>query len=305
MAATELTMGPLIFHWPADQKRDFWFRVADEAPIDTAYIGETICSKRTPYFDDRQYEQVAQRLERGGKKVVWSTLSEVMIKGDRKIVARTSTRPDAEVEVNDASALWHLSGRPHRIGPALNVYNEETMEFLAAKGASHFCLGPELPATTIAALSEKARQLGVGLEVQVFGRMSLALSARCYHARAHGRTKDDCRFVCEDDLDGMALTTRSNTPLLSINGIQTLSHRYLNLAHETTDLAEMGVTAFRLSPHSCDMVEVATAYRALLDGKSDAEEVDAALLELGVPQPMANGFFHHRPGLDRVGPTLF
>ncbi|NOZ33230.1 MAG: U32 family peptidase [Alphaproteobacteria bacterium] len=302
MTRLNLTMGPLIFHWPADKKRDFWFRIADEAPVDTACIGETICSKRTPYFDDRQYEEVAQRLERGGKKVVWSTLCEVMIKGDSKIVARTSRRPDAEIEVNDASALWHLSGRPHRIGPAFNVYNSETMQYLARKGARHFCLGAELPAPTIAALGKTAAELNVGLEVQIFGRMSLALSARCYHARAHDRTKDDCRFVCENDPDGMELTTRSNTPFLSINGIQTLSHRYLNLAHELRDLAEMGVATFRLSPHSCDMVAVAGTYRALLDGKIDATEADELLVEHGVPQPMANGFFHQRPGLERVAP---
>jgi len=300
MATTELTMGPLIFHWPAQQKRDFWFRIAEEAPVDIVYLGETVCSKRTPFFDDHHLHEVAERLEKGGKKVIWSTLSEVMIKRDRKIVGDTCAQKQFEVEANDASALWHLSGAPHRIGQALNVYNEQTLRFLAAKGANNFCLAAELPAQSIETLCKVAAELDVTIEVQVFGRVSLALSARCYHARAHHRTKDNCLFVCEDDPDGMDLNTRSDKPFLSINGIQTLSHRYVNLSAEINALKQMGVGAFRLSPHSCDMVAVAQNYRALLDGRISAKEADKALEGLGVPQPMANGFFHHQAGFEMI-----
>ncbi len=33
----ELTLGPVLFNWAAD--RDFYFRVADEAPLDIVYLG--------------------------------------------------------------------------------------------------------------------------------------------------------------------------------------------------------------------------------------------------------------------------
>lgn len=300
---SELTMGPVLFHWPAEQMRDFWFRIADEAPVDTAYLGETVCSKRTPFFEPH-FEAVAERLVRGGKTVVWSTLSEVMIKRDRNIVSGFCEMDNAEVEANDASALFYLAGRPHRIGAAINVYNEATLTFLASKGATHICLPAELPASTIAAISEEAAIHGTGIEVQVFGRVSLALSARCYHARAHDRTKDNCQFVCENDHDGMDLETRSNMPFLAINGIQTLSHRFLNLGGEMAALAQMGVTAFRLSPHSQDMVEVARLYRALLDGTTAADEATETLDSLGVPQPMMNGFIHGEPGFMNVKSAL-
>ena len=115
------------------------------------------------------------------------------------------------------------------------------------------------------ALCRKRRKLGVTIEVQVFGRLPLALSARCYHARAHGRTKDSCQFICNVDPDGMTLRTLEDKPFLTVNGIQTLSHDYLNLIGELADLQAMGVTRFRLSPHSCDMVEVATIFRDVLD----------------------------------------
>ncbi|HRC27735.1 MAG TPA: U32 family peptidase, partial [Alphaproteobacteria bacterium] len=35
---SHLTMGPILFHWAEDIWRDFYFRLADEAPIDTVYI---------------------------------------------------------------------------------------------------------------------------------------------------------------------------------------------------------------------------------------------------------------------------
>ncbi len=303
MSPYALTMGPVLFHWPADQIRDFWFRIADEAPVDTAYLGETVCSKRTPFFEPH-FEAVHERLVQGGKTVVWSTLSEVMIKRDRNIVAGFCAMDDAEIEANDASALYHLAGRPHRIGPAINVYNEATVAFLASRGATHICLPPELPAPAIAVIAAEAAKHGAGLEVQVFGRVSLALSARCYHARAHGRTKDNCQFVCENDPDGMDLETRSGKPFLAINGIQTLSHRFLNLGHEMPAPREMGVTAFRLSPHSQDMVAVAERYRALLDGTIDADETASELEALGVPQPTMNGFIHGQPGFKTVKSAL-
>jgi hypothetical protein len=49
-APTELTLGPNLFNWAPDKWRDFYFRIADEAPVSVVYLGETICSKRAPLF---------------------------------------------------------------------------------------------------------------------------------------------------------------------------------------------------------------------------------------------------------------
>ncbi|MFQ5636255.1 MAG: U32 family peptidase, partial [Gammaproteobacteria bacterium] len=223
-----LTLGPILFHWPAETKRDFYARIADEAPVDTVYLGEVICSKRAPFFDP-YIEEAAERLERGGKNVVFSSLAEVMLTRERRTVEDLAEVSDREIEVNNGAALWYLTGRPHRIGQYFNVYNEETMRHLANHGATHFCLPSELPGDTVAKLAEAAASLGTPVEVQVFGRAALALSARCYHARAHGRHKDNCQFICESDPDGMPLNTLDGESFLAINGIQTLSHTYVNL----------------------------------------------------------------------------
>jgi hypothetical protein len=64
-ARTELTLGPNLFNWAPETWRDFYFRIADEAPVAVVYLGETICSKRAPLFSD-YYEAVSERLGAAG-----------------------------------------------------------------------------------------------------------------------------------------------------------------------------------------------------------------------------------------------
>lgn len=291
----KLALGPIPFHWPAERKLDFYARIADEAPLDTVYLGEMLCSKRTPFFDEHILD-VAGRLQRSGKRVVLSSLAEVMLPRERQMTAQLCAEPGFEIEANDGAALRHLSGKPHRIGPMMNVYNERTLAYLARRGANHVTLPVELPGRSAAIIGEHARAIGVGVEVQVFGRASLAISARCYHARAHGRVKDNCQFVCEEDPDGMELSTLDGKPMLAINGIQTLSHSYVCLLAELGGMPAMGVTHLRLMPQAHDMVAVANAFRDLCDDRIDAAEAELRLRAAGNLPPLANGFWHAAPG---------
>jgi len=291
----ELTLGPVLFNWKPDQWRDFYFRIADEAPVALVYLGEVVCSKRGPLFSDH-VEAVTQRLEAAGKTVMLSTLAEVMLNLDRKMVESVCAQDELMVEVNDASAFSFLRGRPHHVGPFMNVYNEETVAVLAGRGARNVCLPAEMPAAAIRELGERTRHLDVTIEAQVFGRISLALSARCYHARAHGRSKDSCQFVCENDPDGLELRTLDGRSFLTVNGIQTLSHDYLNLIQELPDLGSSGVSRFRLSPQTCDMVTVASIFRSVLDRRMDPKDGLARLDAMMLPGPFSNGFYHGKPG---------
>ena len=78
--------------------------------------------------------------------------------------------------------------------------------------------------------------------------------------------------------------------------MQTLSFEYLNLAQEIPALKAAGVSRYRLSPHSCDMVQVATIFRGLLDGVLPPEEALASLQEMPLDAPFSNGVHHGRPG---------
>ncbi len=293
--AGSINLGPVLFNWQPEKWRDFYFRIADEAPVATVYLGETVCSKRAPLIEPH-YEAVTERLTAAGKTVVFSTLAEVLSKLDRKLVEQICTAENFPVEANDGSALLRLQGKAHHIGPLMNVYNERTVAFLAGKGARNFCLPAEMPAAAIGRLCESVKDLDTTIEVQVFGRQSLALSARCYHARAHDRTKDSCRFVCEDDPDGLELKTLDGRPFLAVNGIQTLSYEYLNLIHEVPALRAMGVSRFRLSPHNIDMVEVATIFHAVAGGQLATQEAAARLETIKPAAPFCNGFYYGKPG---------
>jgi collagenase-like PrtC family protease len=272
--AAGLTLGPLFFHWPPDQWRDFYYHIADEAPVDTVCLGEVVCSKRSP-FHTSHLPAVIDRLTGAGKQVVLSTLALVIEPREQKALRDLAQESDHRVEANDAGALLHLRGRPHHIGPFVNVYNEASLAHLAANGAKRVCLPVELPAKSLRALAAGAAESGVELEVFAFGRMPLALSARCYHARAHGLTKDSCQFVCGHDPDGMTMNTLDDTPFLAINGIQTLSYHYALLIRDLPALRQMGIRHFRLSPHQCDMAAIARIFRDVLDERLTAEEGEA------------------------------
>lgn len=296
---TKLTLGPIAYHWSADQRRDFYARVADEAPVDEVYLGEVICSKRAP-FQEADLPSIIERLERAGKKVILSSLAEVMLKRERKATEDLSEMDSPEIEINNAAGLYACGTRPHRIGPFMNAYNEATIRWMASKSATHVCLPTELPAPSIAVAAQMARDMGLGVEVQVFGRASLAVSARCYHARSHGRTKDNCQFVCEEDPDGMPLRTRDEQPILRINGIQTQSEGYLILLQELPQLVADGVSHLRLMPQAVDMVTVAEVYRAVLDQSVSTEAAEARLRQVCADTPFSNGFYHGQAGYRRI-----
>lgn len=287
-----LVLGPVLFNWPPEVLRDFYFRIADEAAVDTVYVGEVVCAKRMPFLAPH-LPAVVERLRAGGKEVVLSSLA--LLATDRDAGAMAALfEADALVEINDLGLLRAAGNRAHVIGPFINVYNEGTLAYLASRAAVRACLPPELPAKSLAAL---ARATPIPLEVLAFGRMPLAISARCFHARAHRLHKDGCQFVCGKDPDGLTIHTLDAAPFLAINGTQTLSHTCLNLLGELRALQTMGIARFRLSPQDIDMVEVARVFRGVAEGRLDADEGAAALQRLTQGMPFANGFFHDVEGL--------
>ena len=293
----QLTLGPVLFNWAPERWRDFYFRIADEAPVDVVSIGEIVCSKRAPFFAPH-LAAVAERLQAAGKQVLLGSLILVSQRRERLQTQELAGGADFLVEVNDMTCLKSLSGRPHAIGPFINVYNETSAAFHARLGATRICLPPELPLSSVAAIAAALPEVAV--EVFAFGRVPLAISARCYHARLHKLHKDNCRFVCEKDPDGLVVKTLEEQDFLAINGVQTLSHSCANLLRDIGSLREAGVRSLRLSPQDCDMVEVIKTFRDVLDGRGDAEEGGRRLAGLYPHAPFSNGFLHGAAGVSYV-----
>ena len=292
----KLTLGPLLFHWPAAKRRDFYFRVADEAPVDAVYIGEVVCSKRESDFEPFR-DSVIERLRSAGKEVMLSTLALVTTPREVERI-RELMASGIPIEANDVACLQLLSGRRHVVGPYINVFNEGSRDFVIGLGATRIVLPVEIPATsirTVAATDGRAE-----VEVQVFGRQPLSVAMRCYHARAHNRTKDHCQLVCGLDADGLTAATIDGNDILTINGTQTLTHGHAVLLAELGALRSFGVTHFRLSPQDLDMVAVASIYRAVLDDHSEPSAAVARVRQLTGDIPFVNGFVHGREGLSWI-----
>lgn len=287
-----LSLGPVFFNWDPESWRDFYFRIADEVPIDTVYVGEAVCAKRMPFFAPH-VDAAIDRLQRGGKRVILSSLALIASERDAAAMRELAASDGLPIEVNDIGLVPALSGKPFHLGPFINAYNPSTLAYLAGLGARLACLPPELPASSIASLAEAPP---LELEVFAFGRLPLAVSARCFHARAHHLHKDGCQFVCARDPNGLAIETLDGDPFLVINGTQTLSYTCCNLIGDLDWLVAAGVDRFRLSPLAFDMVAVARIFRDTLDARLGAAEALASLAEIAGGLAFSNGFLHGEEG---------
>lgn len=295
-----LTLGPVLFNWPVSVWEDFYARVADEADVDRVVVGEVVCSKRLPFYADR-IAPVVERLTGAGKTVALGSLALVTTERERRLTADIAGMDGVEIEINDLTALATLPpGRKFSVGPFVNVYNGATLAFLAGRGARRICLPPELPFDSIEILARAAEAHRSDAEIWSFGRVPLAISGRCYHARIHGLTKDSCQFVCAKDPDGLPVDTLDGEGLFAVNGVQTLSHNCATTLGELDRLVAAGVASFRLSPHDCDMVAVAQLYRGRLSGVIGSDEALARLRELQGVAPLCNGFLFGEAGAELV-----
>lgn len=292
----KLSLGPILYYWERERVLEFYAQAADW-PLDIVYLGEVVCSKRRALRID-DWLAVAERLARAGKEVVLSTLALVEAESELGAMRRIAANGRFPVEANDAAALNMLGNAGARFvaGAYLNLYNGETLDLLHGLGAYRWVLPVELSRDMLAAL-QVCRPPGMETEVLGFGRAPLALSARCFTARAHHLAKDDCEFRCRDYPDGLALGTREGRRFLTLNGIQTQSGGSVNLVGVLPELAELDVEVVRLSPQSQGMEEIVRMWRAAVDGQLAAAEVETRLLA-HLPDGVCNGYWHGEPGMN-------
>jgi collagenase-like PrtC family protease len=301
MTAMDLTVGPNAFFWTAEQQTEL-YAALETAPVDRVVLGEWVCSKRLSFYQDQIPHWISGLME-AGKQISLTSLALITLKRERKAIAELLDM-GVEVEVNDLTALAHIPDKtPFSVGPLINVYNEGTLIWLAERGAQRICLPPELPLDSVRTLCKVAKDHGVIIEMWGHGRIPLAISGRCYHARLHGRTKDNCQFACEADPDGLDVQTLEGTPFLTMNGVQTLSDTYACAAHQLPLLREAGVGALRLSPQSVGFVDLCQSYRQLIDGKLTPDALTRRLLGIVPAQRLSDGFLTGQRGVDWSGST--
>lgn len=290
----DLTIGPNQFFWPAATVRAFYREMA-ASPAARVVLGELVCSKRLPFWQG-EIPAAIEALQAAGKEVALTTLALITLKRERRLTAELM-QMGLPIEVNDLSALKHLpEGQPFWVGPLVNVYNEGTLRWLARRGARRICLPPELPLAAVTTLAAAGAAEGVAIDVWGHGRLPLALSGRCYHARLHDRAKDSSQFVCEEDPDGRDVETLNGQPFLAVNGIQTLSQSTASMAHQIEALREAGVAALRLSPQSQGFAQVVAGYADRLSGALSADGLGAMLRQSAPGGRLSDGFLRGPAG---------
>jgi len=291
----EITLGPLLFNWAPEDIAGFYERMSREPLVRRVYLGEVVCGKREP-LAAATLLAAADVLHDAGKEVVWSTLGLIATPRDRRLLQGITQQDEPPLlELNDIAALSLLpAGRSFVAGPLLNIYNGSAARFLVDRGCERLCPNIELSLAAIGDIHRACPDLQI--ELFGFGRLPLALSARCHHARQAGLSKDTCRFVCDRDPDGQAVATIEGEPFLSINGIQTLSHGVHTLSASPDDLQAAGVSAVRLSPHLCDMSAAIAAYGRYFE-TGNRERLLAQLRACDLPGPLVDGYLEGAAGM--------
>jgi O2-independent ubiquinone biosynthesis protein UbiV len=286
----KLALGPVLYYWSREDLYDFYAQAA-ELPLDTIYLGETVCSKRRSLRTDDWIELARTLARESGKQIVLSTLALLEAESEMKTLRRLCENGEFLVEANDMAAVQLLSSRgvPFSTGPSVNIYNAQTLSVLVDKGLRRWVLPIELSKQTLAQILETL-PAGVETEIFAYGRMPLTLSARCFTARSHNLPKDDCQYKCLDYPDGRLLSTQEKQPFLALNGIQTVSALTCNLLPEIQALADMGVDILRISPQYRHTGRIVEAFSQALNGAAEAD------LSAYSPLGFCNGYWHGQPG---------
>ncbi len=291
----QLTLGPNLYFWSRQETFDFYRKIA-ETPVDSVYLGETVCSKRRELrLED--WIEIGRLLESQGKRIILSTLTMLSAESDLKLIRRICAESPWQIEANDVAAVHLLESldKPFVAGPALNIYNGRSLALMQRSGCQRWVMPVELSRASLQNILEECRQYADAVpetEIFSYGLLPLAYSARCFTARHHKLPKDDCRSKCQLYPKGLPVLSQEQTPVFTLNGIQTQSGVPYDLSEHLGDLAEIGVRHVRLSPEPQGMPEIIIRFDAARRGETVQAHAESC-----------NGYWLGKAGMEHIPAT--
>lgn len=290
----KLSLGPVQYYWDRETMFNFYERIS-ETKIDIVYLGETVCAKRK-LLRSNDWLTLAKMLQRAGKEVVLSSMTLIEANSELAALKSLCSNGEFDIEANDMAAVQMLSGKSFITGPAINLYNPQSLQVLARLGLKRWVLPLELCKQSLADML-KDKPDKIETEVFVYGRLPLAYSARCFTARAHNLDKDDCQYRCLDDPDGLLLSTQEEEKFLVLNGIQTQSAKTNNLITELDAIKQLDVDVLRISPPSQHCEKIIEIFYQSLHNNFSVEQASTKLSSLMPAGGSCNGYWHGIDGM--------
>ena len=290
---TSLAAAP--YFWTKQAYQDFYQQVAD-TDIGTVYLGETVCSKRRS-MTLQDWMEIGKLLASKGKQVVLSTMTLLEAESELNYLKKIVQQGHFLVEANDMSAIQvaNQASRPFVAGNAINIYNNQSLGLFNRLGMTRWNIPVELGQEDLKPVIPQAKALGVELEYQVYGRMPLAYSARCFTARHHDLPKDRCQFKCKDDVEGIPVKTREGDSFAQINGIQTQSGKVSNLLNHWQKLHAAGIDYARIVPVAPDttLQVIKSLTQAIASNQPQVDFTDDT-------REYCNGYWFQMAGLEMI-----
>jgi len=247
---TRISVAAVPYFWEKKDYQDF-YRKLNDLPVDIVYLGETVCSKRRS-MKLNDWLDIAEVLSASGKQVVLSSMTLLEAESEVAYLQKITGQKDYLIEANDVAAvqLANSEGNQFVAGSAINLYNLASLRLLNKLGLKRWVVPVELGKDDLAPMIDYAKENQIEIEYQIFGRMPLAYSARCFTARHHQLSKDNCQLKCQKYHQGLRVNTQEGEGFVQINGIQTQSAKVSNLIDQTASLIDGGVSILRVVPVS-------------------------------------------------------
>ena len=294
----KLSLGPLLTYWTREKLLGF-YAALPHSLLASIYLGEVVCGRRRE-MRPADWIGLARDPAGTGVEVVLSTQALIESDLDLRVMRQIAENGEFLVEANDMGAVRRLAGSARFVaGPHLNVYNPQTLAWLAELGACRWVMPVELGRDALA-LMQRERPAGMQTEVFSYGRLPLAFSARCFTARHYNLSKDDCQYRCIEHPEGLPLATREGQAFLTLNGLQTQSAQVYDLAGVLPQMRDLGVDLVRLSPQSARMNNVIEAYHRAIEVESSEGELQTVLSTHRLAES-CDGYWHGKPGIEHLG----